>query len=92
MVRSNGSDLDGVGCIGWTTIDEGRADEGDDVIAPGEDEVSDKTLVSIDDEVATEFFGFFVPVHELGSGGFFKVATNRLRWEYQGQVDTYLAT
>jgi len=57
--------LDGVRCVGRPTIDEGRADEGDDVVAPGEDEVSDKTLVSIDDEVATKFFRFFVPVHEL---------------------------
>jgi hypothetical protein len=36
------------------------------MVSPGEDKVSDQTLVSIDDEVTAEFFRFFVPVHELG--------------------------
>ena len=66
LIRSDGPDLDGVGCIGTPTLDEGWTDEGDDVIAPGEDEVPDKTFVPIDDEVAPEFFRFFVPVHEFG--------------------------
>lgn len=66
LIRSNGSDLDGVGCVGRSTFDEGWTDEGDDMVASEEDEVPDKTFVPIDDEVTTEFFRFFVPVHELG--------------------------
>ena len=65
LVRSNRSDLDSIWCVGRPTIDEGWADEGDNVVGPGEDEVSDKTLNSVDDKVTTKFFWFFVPVHEL---------------------------
>jgi hypothetical protein len=38
------------------------------VIPARKDEVTDETLVSIDDEVAPEFFWLFVLVYQLGGG------------------------
>ena len=54
--------------IGRPAVCEGGADERDDVISSGDDEVSNETFVAVDNKVSAELFGFFVVSYELGGG------------------------
>jgi hypothetical protein len=57
--------LNGIRCVGRTTTLEGRAVESDDVIPTRKDEIANETFISIDDEVSSKFFGFFMAPHEF---------------------------
>jgi hypothetical protein len=57
--------LNGIRCVGRTTTLEGGAVESDDVIPTRKDEIANETFISIDDEVSSKFFGFFMAPHEF---------------------------
>jgi hypothetical protein len=44
---------------------EGRAVKSNDVIPTRKDEIANETFISIDDEVSSKFFGFFMAPHEF---------------------------
>jgi hypothetical protein len=44
---------------------ERRAVEGNDVIPPRKDEIANKTFISIDNEVSSKLFRFFMVPHEF---------------------------
>jgi hypothetical protein len=48
------------------------------MVPPREDEVPNETLVAIDNEIATKFFGFFVMLYELSRRHRTKIASYRL--------------
>ena len=70
--------LNGMWCVRRATALEGRAVEGNDMIPAGEDKVSNKTLISVDDEVSAEFFGFFVVSDKFCRRHGSKITTDRL--------------
>lgn len=57
--------MNGIWCVGMTTTLEGGAVESNDVIPTGKNEIANETFISIDDEVSSEFFGFFMTFHEF---------------------------
>ena len=65
LVGTDATDLDGVGGIGGTTVNEGRSDEGNDMMSTGEDEVANETFVAVDYEVSAKLLGFFMVLHEI---------------------------
>jgi len=65
LIRTDTAHLNSVLGIRRTTFSERWSNEGDDMISAGKDEVANQPLVSVDDEVSAEFFGFFVSSHEL---------------------------
>ena len=65
LVRPDTTDLHSVGGVGWSTVDEGGSDEGDDMMSSGEDEVTDKTFVAVYNEVPAEFFWFLVSLDKV---------------------------
>lgn len=52
------------------------------MVSSGEDKIANETLVSVDDEVTTEFFGFFVVLDQLGRRHAFKITPYRLEKSY----------
>ena len=48
------------------------------MVSSGEDKVANETFVSINDEVATKFFGFFVVLNQLGRRHAFEITPYRL--------------
>ena len=48
------------------------------MISSGDDEESDETLVSVDDEVSSHLFCFFVMLDELGGRESFEITSSRL--------------
>jgi hypothetical protein len=44
---------------------EGGAVESNDVIPTRKDEIANETFISIDDEVSSKFFGFFMAPHKF---------------------------
>jgi hypothetical protein len=57
--------LNGIWCVGRTTTLEGGAVESNDVIPTRKNEVANETFISIDNEVSSKFFGFFMAIHEF---------------------------
>jgi len=79
LIFSNATDLGTEGGVTWSSFGEGGTKEGDDVVATGENEVSDDLFVSVDDEVASEGSRLFVSGDESGGGGSFEVAARGLK-------------
>ena len=66
LVGANTANLNGIRCIGRATISECRTDKRDDMVAPRKNQISDKTLISVDHEVSAEFFWLLVVTYEVG--------------------------
>jgi hypothetical protein len=65
LVWAYATDLNGIRCVRRTASLERRAVEGNDVIPPREDEIANKTFISIDNEVSSKLFRFFMVPHEF---------------------------
>ena len=79
LIGSNATYLNGLGCIGRATVCERRSNKGNDVISAGKDEVTDETFVSVDDEIASKLFWFFMMADQLSGRHTTEIATNGLR-------------
>lgn len=63
----------------WTTVLEGRTDEGGGVVAFWDNEETDETFDAVGDEVAAEFFGVFVLFDQVFWGFAVEVTFETLR-------------
>ena len=78
LVRAYAAYLNGMWCVGRTPGLEGRAVEGDDMMPAGENKIANETLISVDDEISAEFFGFFVVFDKFCRWHGAKIATDGL--------------
>ena len=74
LVGAHAADLDGVRRVGRPAVGEGGAEEGDDVVAAGEDQKSDQALVPVHDKVPAELGGLLVLRDEARGGHAAEVA------------------
>src|SRR5271170_1335444 len=78
LVGANTANLDRIRCVRGPSLCKSRADQANDMVSAGENEISDQTFVSIDNEVASEFLRFFVFLDKLGRRQGAKVTSNGL--------------
>jgi hypothetical protein len=57
--------LNGIRSVRRATGLERWAVESNDVIPPRKDEIANETFISVDNEVSSKFFGFFMVPHEF---------------------------
>jgi hypothetical protein len=70
--------LNGIRRIGRTTALERGAVESNGMIPTRKNEIANETFISIDNEVSSKFFGFFVVLHEFRRRQGTKITTSRL--------------
>ena len=78
MIRADTTNLNSMWGIGGTTVGEGGASKGNDMVAAGKNEVSDESFVAVDDEVAAKLLRLFVMLDQISRRQRFNVTSNRL--------------
>jgi hypothetical protein len=63
--------------------------ESNDVIPTRKNEIANETLISVDDEVSSEFFRFFMAPHEFRRRQGAKITTNRLNFDIKARYGEY---
>jgi hypothetical protein len=65
-----------MGCVGSTTVLEGGTVDGGDMISSGKNEITDKSFIAVDDEVAAKLLRLFMSFNKFSRRCSFEVTPN----------------